>query len=182
VSLKFRVLRKAWIPELNSQDALERNQMTSNTMILVAEDEESDALLLGMALKKAGIPNPITVVRDGQEAVAYLKGDAPYNNRTKYPLPGLLLVDLNMPRMNGFGLLSWLAANPAFKYLPAVVLTSSSQVSDIEKARRLGAMDYRVKPNNYKDLGLLMKELISHWLKPTRPSASQSENIPPVAG
>jgi CheY-like chemotaxis protein len=142
--------------------------MTSHTIILAAEDEESDAFFLGMALKKAGIRNRLVIARDGQEAVEYLKGDGIYSDRDKYPLPKLLLLDLKMPRMGGFGVLAWRAAHPAFKDLPAVVLSSSAQVADVEKARQLGASDYCVKPNNLKDLTRLVQELAARWLQSAR--------------
>jgi CheY-like chemotaxis protein len=133
--------------------------------VLAAEDEESDVFLLNMAFKRAGVPNPLTVVRDGEEAIAYLNGDAPYNDRSRHPLPGLVLLDLNMPRLNGFDVLSWLASHPDLKNLPAVVLSSSAQDSDIAKARKLGAVDYRVKPTGLNNLITLLQEIVPRWLK-----------------
>jgi CheY-like chemotaxis protein len=139
--------------------------MPEHPVILAAEDEESDALLLRLAVKRAGVPNPMAVVRDGEEAIAYLNGHAPYQDRARYPLPALLLLDLNMPRLNGFDVLSWLAAHPPFKDLPVVVLSASAQDSDIQKARRLGAVDYRVKPTGLDELIALVKEIAGRWLK-----------------
>jgi CheY-like chemotaxis protein len=146
--------------------------MNAQPIILAAEDEESDALLLGMAFKRAKIPNQLVIVRDGQEAIDYLKGVAPYHDRFKYPLPGLLLLDLNMPRMTGFDVLAWLAGQPFLKNLPTVVLSSSAQDSDLEKARRLGAVDYSVKPTGLNHLVVLVQKLAARWL--TSPAAQIS--------
>jgi CheY-like chemotaxis protein len=139
--------------------------MSKHPIVLAAEDEESDVFLLGMAFKKAGVPNALTIVRDGQEAIDYLNGDVPYHDRSRYPLPGLLLLDLNMPRMNGFDVLQWLALHPALNNLPAVVLSSSAQDSDVEKARTLGAVDYRVKPTGMDNLIQLIQEIVPRWLE-----------------
>jgi CheY-like chemotaxis protein len=139
--------------------------MSKHPTVLAAEDEESDVFLLHMAFKRAGVPNSLTVVRDGEEAIAYLNGDPPYNDRSRHPLPGLLLLDLNMPRLNGFDVLSWLASHPELKNLPAVVLSSSAQDSDIQKARKLGAVDYRVKPTGLNNLITLLQEIVPRWLE-----------------
>src|SRR5579859_3058779 len=112
--------------------------MDSTALILAAEDEETDRLLLLIALQQAGLTNPLTFVCDGQEAIQYLAGDAPYTNRAIHPLPGLLLLDLKMPRLTGFDVLEWLACRPELAYLPVVVLSSSSLQTDLDRARQLG--------------------------------------------
>jgi len=160
---------------------LPRLIMPKHPAVLAAEDEESDVFLLNMAFKQAGVPNPLTVVRDGEEAIAYLNGDAPYNDRSRHPLPGLLLLDLNMPRLNGFDVLSWLASHPDLKNLPAVVLSSSAQDSDIAKARTLGAVDYRVKPTGLNNLITLLQEIVPRWLKSAGLPSSPPHASPSVA-
>jgi CheY-like chemotaxis protein len=151
--------------------------MSKHPTVLAAEDEESDVFLLHMAFKRAGVPNSLTVVRDGEEAIAYLNGDPPYNDRSRHPLPGLLLLDLNMPRLNGFDVLSWLASHPELKNLPAVVLSSSAQDSDIQKARKLGAVDYRVKPTGLNNLITLLQEIVPQWLKSSPDASPQPAQI-----
>src|SRR5688572_7974521 len=99
--------------------------------VLVAEDEQSDAHILSLAFQRAGIRRPLVFVTDGKEAVDYLCGNPPYTDRTVHPLPGLLLVDLKMPRMTGFDVLAWLASRPDFKHLPAIVFSSSSAAQDV---------------------------------------------------
>jgi CheY-like chemotaxis protein len=120
--------------------------------ILVAEDEESDAFMLRLACQKAGLTRPLVVVGDGREAVDYLSGSGRYADRSVHPLPALVVLDLKMPRMTGFDVLGWLAEQPTFKTLPAVVLSSSSDESDIKKARALGAREYFIKPHRLEDL------------------------------
>jgi CheY-like chemotaxis protein len=133
--------------------------------VLSAEDEESDAIILRLACRKAKLPHPLVIVRDGQEAVNYLAGTGRYAERALHPLPALILLDLKMPRMDGFDVLAWLAARPEFKNLPAVVLSSSSDESDIKKARRLGARDYFIKPHVLNDLVAIVRELEECWLE-----------------
>lgn len=132
--------------------------------VLVAEDDEIDALLLRRAFQKAGLPNDLVIVHDGQEAIEYLNGDAPYTDRSRHPLPGLLLLDLKMPRMTGFDALAWLSEKPQFKDLPKIILSSSSHESDVERARQMGASDYRIKPHGFDQLVQIVLELHARWL------------------
>ena len=136
--------------------------------VLVAEDEESDALILRRVFAMAKVPNPLIIVRDGQEAVDYLSGTAPYDNRSIHPLPGLLLLDLKMPRMTGFDVLGWLAIRPEYAGLPAVVLSSSSLDSDQVLARRLGAREYFIKPQDLSEFVKLVQRIQAHWLFPSK--------------
>src|SRR5215470_5834454 len=98
--------------------------MLAHGTILAVEDQESDALLLRMAYKAAELPYHLVVVQDGQCAVDYLEGAPPYDERAKYPLPGMMLLDLKMPRRDGFDVLTWLRGSE-FGALPVVVLSSS---------------------------------------------------------
>jgi len=132
--------------------------------VLVAEDEETDAMLLRFAFEKAGVPNPLLVVRDGQEAVDYLAGAGEFADRARHPLPCLVILDLKMPRMSGFDVLAWLAERPQFGSLPRIVLSSSSYESDIQRARQLGAWDFRTKPHALRDFVQLVQELNDRWL------------------
>ena len=124
--------------------------------VLVAEDEESDALILQRVFRRAGVENPVVIVRDGQAAVDALGGGG--------PLPALLLLDLKMPRMNGFEVLRWLGTRDDLASVPAVVLSSSAHQSDIDKALALGARDYHTKPQDLARFVQLVKDLKSRWL------------------
>jgi len=133
-------------------------------IILLAEDDENDVLLVQRAFQKSNIANPLHVVRDGEEAVAYLSGKLQYADRNRYPLPVLLLMDLKMPRRSGLEVLAWLRQQPGLKRLPVVVLTSSNQSPDINRAYDLGANSYLVKPAGFDSLVELVKNLDMYWL------------------
>jgi len=132
--------------------------------VLIAEDEENDIFLLRRAFRKSGSSLQPVFVRDGQEAVDYLSGSPPFDDRTRHPLPALLLIDLHMPRMDGFDLLAWLIEK-GFQ-IPAVVLTSSCLQSDVQRARQLGAAEYLVKPHAFGELENLVNQLLARWSRP----------------
>jgi CheY-like chemotaxis protein len=132
--------------------------------ILVAEDEETDVFILRTAFERAGLTSHLEVVRDGFEAVAYLKGDGKYSDRVKFPVPRLLVLDLKMPIMNGFDVLAWLSERPEFKDLPRVILSASSHESDIRRARQMGALDYHIKPSSLSRLIEMLQEMHARWI------------------
>ena len=134
-------------------------------LILLAEDREDDVLMIQRAFLLANIPNPFHVVRDGDEAIAYLKGDGIYSNRDEYPLPELLLLDLKMPRVDGFEVLRWIRDQLHLCTLRVVVLSSSSDMRDINVAYRLGASSFMVKPVSFDDLVQVAKVLTQFWLQ-----------------
>lgn len=134
------------------------------TAILVAEDDDNDFFFLERAFKQASILNPLHRVRDGEEAISYLGGEGPFGDRVKYPLPYLMLLDLKMPRKNGFEVMAWLREQPGLKRLPLVVLTSSREDPDINRAYELGANTYLVKPVNFEGLVEMIKALKLYWL------------------
>ncbi len=138
--------------------------MLDKVPILLAEDDKNDIFLMRQALENAGFPNPLVVVQNGIEAVQYLQGEGQYAQRAKFPLPGLLLLDLKMPLMDGFDVLAWLRSHPQFNALPVVVLTSSKLESDIGKSREMGVYDYRVKPHRFEDLVRLLDDVRKCWL------------------
>jgi CheY-like chemotaxis protein len=138
--------------------------MLDHVPILLAEDDENDIALMERAFKRAGIPNPLLVVRNGKEAVEYLAGSGKYAERDHFPLPGLLLLDLKMPWMDGFDVLAWLRTQPQFNPLPVVVLTSSKLQGDIDQSRELGVYDYRVKPQSFEDTVRLLDDVRCCWL------------------
>jgi CheY-like chemotaxis protein len=134
-------------------------------LVLYAEDEESDVIILKRAFQKANVLCRLAIVKDGHEAIQYLSGAGPYGDRHEHPLPALMLLDLKMPRMSGFDVLSWIAERPNLRSIPVVVLSSSSSEVDIRKAREMGAQDYFVKPNGLDQYGPLVQAWHSRWLK-----------------
>ncbi|MCX5816495.1 MAG: response regulator [Proteobacteria bacterium] len=114
--------------------------------ILLVEDDSLSVRLIQRAFRKTGLTNPLQIVNDGEQAVAYLAGQSKYADRTDYPLPALILLDLYMPRKSGHEVLAWMREQPGLKDLPVVVLTASQEPADIEKAYSLGAQSYLLKP------------------------------------
>ena len=133
-------------------------------VILLAEDDPNDVLLVQRAFQRIPVANPLQVVRDGEEALAYLSGQAPYADRERHPLPVLMLMDLKMPRKSGLEVLAWVRQQPGLKRLPIIVLTSSNQSPDINRAYELGANSYLVKPAGFDSLLDLVKNLDMYWL------------------
>lgn len=133
-------------------------------VILLAEDDANDVFFLRRAFQKAEIGCKIVDLPNGQLVLDYLNGVSPFNNRSQYPLPQLLLLDLKMPLMSGFEVLEWLQRHPEIGELPALVLSSSAHQEDVAKARALGARDYHVKPSDQHQLIQLARELQSKWL------------------
>jgi CheY-like chemotaxis protein len=120
---------------------------------------------LRRALRKVGVANPLVSACNGQEAIRYLQGEGPFSDRAQHSLPALLLLDLKMPFVDGFGVLTWLESRPDVKRFPVVVLTSSEEAADQERVRRLGASDYIVKPKDPGDLVGVVQKLQARWLQ-----------------
>lgn len=154
-----------------------RAMLDSNYTILLVEDEENDAMLLKMAFTKNKIFNPVQWVSDGLEAIAYLNGDGIYADRTLYPFPEVLLLDLKMPRMTGLELLSWIRDHPDFRVIPTIVMTSSRQDLDIEKAYNLGANTYMIKPSSFDELARMAKAAHEYWALSVKPKTKWAKKL-----
>src|SRR5215813_6152169 len=101
--------------------------------ILYAEDEENDVVFLQFAFEQAGLAHPLQAVSDGEEAVEYLSGAGTFHDRQLYPLPCLILLDINMPKQSGFEVLEWIRRQPALQSLPVLMLTSSERPEDQQR-------------------------------------------------
>jgi CheY-like chemotaxis protein len=134
-------------------------------IILLAEDSPDDVFLIRSAFKKNGFRDSIHVVSNGEEVLRYLKGEGAYADRKQYPVPHLLLLDLNMPRLNGFEVLSWIRARQEWMCLPVIVLTTSFYGPEIKRAYDSGANSFITKPPDFSDLVASLKELGEHWLR-----------------
>ncbi|MDB6028604.1 MAG: response regulator with CheY-like receiver domain and winged-helix DNA-binding domain [Verrucomicrobiales bacterium] len=134
------------------------------SIILLAEDEVNDVLLMKRAFGKVKLINPVQVVSDGEQTIAYLQGQDPFQNREKYPLPMLILLDLKLPRRSGLEVLAWIRQQEApVSRIPVVVLTSSKQTTDVNRAYELGANSYLVKPVTFEGLLEMVKALEMYW-------------------
>jgi len=132
--------------------------------ILVADDEKNDIFFLRRAFQKAGLNALIIGVPDGEEVEKYLSGEDSFSDRSRFPLPGLLVLDIKMPKRDGFDVLKWLQGRDELKDMTVVMLSSSSQDSDIRRARELGARDYFVKPSDFEQLTELVQTIAQRWL------------------
>lgn len=141
---------------------------TNGACILQVEDEENDVLLLQDAFQKAGIEIPLLVVKDGQQAIDYLAGTGIYADRSKHPLPALVLLDLELPLVSGFEVLQWLQGQPNHKGLVIIVFTSSEDPADVDSAYRLGAKSFVVKPVAVEERVEFARLLKAWWLNHNR--------------
>ncbi len=139
--------------------------MSESGHILVAEDDPTDAYFLERAFKRAGLPVTLSFVRDGQEAVDYLEGAGQFADRKQHRLPHLLLLDLKMPRLDGFGVLEWVRKQPALNRLVVVIFSASSDPRVINRAYSLGANSFLVKPHSMEELMDLVGRFKRHWLE-----------------
>ena len=147
--------------------------------ILLIEDDPNDVLLMERALRKAKLVNPLHVVEDGEQALAYLEGQGPYADRARYPLPVLILLDLKLPRMSGLEVLAWLRQQPGLKRIPVVVLTSSNEPADVNRAYDLGSNSYLVKPGGQEEMLELVKALNLYWMiLNEKPESARSRTAP----
>ena len=118
----------------------------SKPTILLVEDNEEDAFLLRRALRLEKIDCNLQVAEDGQEAIEYLGGVGKYTDRAQHPFPNLVLLDLKLPYVHGFEVLAWVATQPACKDLRIIILTSSGEERDRDKAEQFGIKSYFTKP------------------------------------
>jgi CheY-like chemotaxis protein len=133
--------------------------------VLIAEDVENDVQLLQRSFSQAGMSVTTHVVDDGEKCIAYLSGTGEYANREEHPLPDLLLLDLKMPKANGFDVLKWIRSQPSLSSMRVVVLTSSERIRDINLAYELGANSFLTKPLNFIDFTNTVRVMLKYWLE-----------------
>jgi CheY-like chemotaxis protein len=139
--------------------------MRTPPVILVADDDENDVLLLERAFGRAKVASRFMVVRDGQEAIDYLSGTGRFGDRASYPWPALMLLDLKMPLLDGFDVLRWWREHAPARELPIIVMSSSNQESDVQRVMGLGAAAYQVKSGDLQYLLAFARDLREKWLK-----------------
>jgi len=139
--------------------------------ILLVEDNEDDILLEQEALADAKLVNLLSVVRDGEEALAYLRRQGKYQNAR---VPGLILLDINMPKKNGFEVLSEVKADPALMHIPVVMLTTSDSEADIVKSYARGACSFITKPMDFDKFRDVIRQFALYWALVSRIPSTRS--------
>lgn len=131
--------------------------------ILIAEDDEDDRLLAKEAFREAKIANPIHFVTDGEQLMDYLHRRQPYQDVKQYPWPGLILLDLNMPRKDGREALAEIKGDPTFRRIPIVVLTTSKADEDVVRSYDLGVNSFITKPVTFNGMVDVVRAFSRYW-------------------
>lgn len=154
-------------------------ESTARPVILLVDDNPHDVVLIRLAFRKVGIIDTIQLVKDGTEAVQYIKGEGTYADRHHYPVPTLVLLDLKMPQTSGFEVLRWIREQPDLSHVHVVVMSGSKNDADIEKAYSLGAHSYLVKPTKFEDLVKMMESLKDYatWRKSGKSAGGRPLNF-----
>ncbi len=135
----------------------------SKIPVLLVEDDLNDIFLVKRAFRRANLHNPLHIVTDGVEAVQYLIGEGKYADRHAHPMPHLIVMDIKMPRKTGLEILEWLKKDGALKRIPVVIVSSSENTADINRAYELGANAYMVKPVDFHAVEHLFQSILHYW-------------------
>ena len=139
--------------------------MAGRATILIVEDDPADAFFVQRAFERVLANCAIHCARDGEEAKAYLLGEGQYADRRSFPLPSVILLDLRMPRMDGFAFLAWLRGHPELRIVPAVIYSSSDDPADIRKSYEMGANSYISKRLSANAVQETMRSFARYWLE-----------------
>jgi two-component system response regulator len=148
--------------------------MNGSAEILILEDNPADMKLLLHAIRLHGINAQCSVVRDGEEALDFLFCRGAYAARSRLERPRLTLLDLKVPKVDGFQVLAAIRKDPATRLMPVVVLTSSSQTEDVNRCYELGANSYVQKPVEFEALSEAVRTIAAYWLSFNLPPGEQT--------
>lgn len=144
--------------------------------VLVVEDSDRDFDLFEGAIRGSGFPAEIHRARDGAEAIDYLSGNGLFRDRLVHRFPDIVLVDLKMPRLNGFELLEWIQRNPQHQVIPTIVMSSSSVPGDVDRAYGTVAHSYFVKPIDFTEFTTIFQRIIAYWCSATTPGSMRRQD------
>ena len=139
--------------------------MSDSKIVLIAEDNPDEVFLMSRVFARTGLPFELRFVTNGQQAIDYLEGKPPFDKAGESPRPSAIILDLKMPGVDGFEVLTWLRLRPELSRIPAVVHSSSGIREDRERARELGALDYYVKGSGPSELMAMFRAVSDRWLK-----------------
>jgi CheY-like chemotaxis protein len=148
--------------------------------VLLVDDDLNERLLFARCAQKAGVGYLLKMVENGGEALAYLTGTGVYGDRTQFPKPDLMVLDINMPSMTGFEVLKWVRGQSSWCTQPVAMFSTSSQQADIRKAYELGANSYLLKPGNMDGRFEIVKMIEAYWLNLNRTAATAERAQAPL--
>ena len=131
----------------------------SKRVILIAEDDEGDRILMEKSFESLKVLNKRIYTENGEDLLNYLENKGKYQNASEYPLPGIILLDMNMPKVDGREVIARTKSDPKFKTIPIIVMTSSKAEEEIVKTYNLGVNSYIQKPIDVKGLEVIFKAL-----------------------
>ncbi len=143
--------------------------------ILMVDDSPDDVFLVRRALQASGIEGWLQSAADGEEGIGYLRGQGEFGDRARHPFPNVLLLDLKMPRVDGFGVLRWLKGHPDCKVIPVIVFSSSFLESDVREAYTLGANAFISKPAGLNELIEILRAALGFWSRCEVPRPPEGE-------
>ena len=152
--------------------------MTPQDVVLLAEDNSNDAALVALAFSRMSPGYSLVRVADGQQAIDYLMGIGAYRDRNEFPLPRMILLDLQMPNVDGFQFLEWFRKEPAIGNIPVVVLASSHHSPDIKRAYDMGADSFLTKPVDPEELLKQLKVAVGYWAPIGQPRRESNRGRP----
>jgi len=141
------------------------HRKVATVVILIADDDEEDRMLVKEAMEESRLANHLQFVEDGEELLDYLYNRGKFSDKAKYPTPGLILLDLNMPRKDGREAMKEIKSDPHLKVIPIVVLTTSKAEQDILRTYDLGVNSFITKPVTFSALVDIMKTLGKYWFE-----------------
>lgn len=144
--------------------------------VLVVEDNAEEVILLQRAFKRTGLDITVQFVVNGEEAIEYLSGNDRFSDRSSFPEPDLVVMDLKMPRKGGFEVLEWFRNLQEGALVPVVVLTSSNREADVQRAYSLGANTYFTKPTSFDEFRDMIRTLYDYWSRARRPKLLASRH------
>ena len=142
--------------------------MPERMLFLMADDDAEDRELVRLAFEASQVPHDLRFVADGEDLLAYLTHQGTFADPDSAPRPDLVLLDLNMPRLDGHGVLRQMKPNPQISDIPVIVFTTSSAERDIEETYRLGAQSYIEKPFSFDELVRILREIEHYWTTTSR--------------
>ncbi len=142
-----------------------RYDATSLVNVLLVDDDDTHLVLFGIAVRESKCDVRLSTAADGEQAINYLEGNGIYADRSRHPLPDVLVLDLIMPRVDGFAFLAWRKDSPAFSRVPVMIFSGLEDKGEIERALALGASHFLAKPHNFEGYKEVVRAVWEYGIK-----------------